>query len=118
MNLLNDIIKLIHFQVKKMRQAKPGDWRVQINRAKNDLGFIQFILVTFIAIKQGLEWWWFLFIPVYLIYKYFDITKYHAQEMDYNFKKSRYLMTLYKRVERIYENLFGLSKSDDLPKDL
>ena len=83
-----------------------GTWRILLNRTRRDLSLFQFAIVCFLGYKAGLdEWYWLLLIPVYAIFKYFDIRHFHSQELEYGFRKNRRLMRQYKMIEEIHERI-------------
>jgi hypothetical protein len=82
---------------------RPGRLKNIYNRTRGDLGIFTFPMITYLAVKDGLSLWWLLAIPVYLVYKWFDVRKHHMQENDYNFEKCSYAMKQYKMVEEMYK---------------
>ena len=77
-----------------------GAIKAVVNRTKADLGYGTFAMMLFLCIERGLEWYWFLILPLYILFKIKDIDKYHGQEAEYNFKKNPPMKRLYKMIEQ------------------
>ena len=83
-----------------------GAWRILINRSRNDLSLFQFAIVCFLGYKAGLdEWYLLLLVPLYAVFKWYDIRKFHSQELDYVFTKNKFLMRQYKMIEEIHRKV-------------
>ena len=79
-------------------------WKVLINRTRNDVAIVQAAIVFYLGYKAGLDdWWYWLLIPIYAIYKYWDIVKFHPQEADYSFIKNPKFMEMYKWMEEMHQ---------------
>lgn len=91
----------------KLKKINTGTLRVHFFRMRMDLSVIQFIIVMYIAYKNGMGWEWALLIPPYILYKVHDIKTYMTQEVDYNFRKSKMTMQMYNWVKELYEKEIG-----------
>ncbi len=76
-----------------------GTIKAVINRTRNDLGYGTFLMILWICLERGIDWYYFLIIPAYMIFKLKDMNKYHGQEAEYNFWKCPPVAKQYKMIE-------------------
>ena len=97
----------------KLKKLNMGALRVHFFRIRMDLSVVSFIIITYVGFKQGLDWRWVFLVPVYLLYKIRDVQKYMTQEIDYNFRKSRMSMQMYRWTKENNEMLKKMNPTGD-----
>lgn len=95
---------------KLFKKLNMGTLRVHFFRVKLDLSVIQTVIVVYLGYKAGMDWKWLLLLPFYVLYKIRDVNKYMTQEIDYNFKKSKMSMQMYKWTKENNEMLKKLNE--------
>ena len=82
-----------------------GMIKAVINHTRNDLGYGTFLMMLWICLERGIDWYYFLIIPAYMIFKLKDMNIYHGQETEYNFWKCPPVAEQYKMIKEIHEKL-------------
>lgn len=94
------------YKISKKTIREPGALMAVLKRSKNDISLIQFPIVAYLGIKEGLSWELFLLlIPLYAIYKLLDVYYFHGQEKSYEFRKNPYTKRQLKMIEDIHERI-------------
>jgi hypothetical protein len=75
-----------------------GKFKAIMDRQRNYLAFINFLMIGYLFLqKTGFHWWYLLIIPAWIVFSYLDIRFIWPQELDYSHRKSPVMRELLKK---------------------
>ena len=94
-------------EIKRMtKKINSGIFRVWLDRTKNDVTYLNLVMLVYLTIKSGfvIEWWHIaVFILFVILRTIWDHKKVIPEQMDFWIGQSKTLTDVFKKIDRLTE---------------